>query len=102
MSKPYDYYNEPPMKRTLDEIKKMSLLNKKSQQNYGCINQPLLNIPLDHVILDELHKLLLRITDILLDNVIEDAIEMDEDQVWFKKRVNHRGCDIFYLGKKQC
>ena len=40
------------------------------------INQPLLNIPLHHIVLDELH--LLRINDVLLANLIEDAMEWDD------------------------
>ena len=47
------------MRRTLREIKEMSRLKTN---NFCCIHEPLLNIELDHIILDELH-LLLRITD---------------------------------------
>ena len=35
---------------------------KCSKSNFGCINPPLINICLDHVVADELH-LLLRVTD---------------------------------------
>ena len=66
MSQPKDFYCTVPMKRTLQEIKDMS---KLKTDNFCCIHEPLPNIELDHVILDELH-LLLRITDRLLDNVI--------------------------------
>jgi hypothetical protein len=48
------------MTRTLDEMKKMA---GKSKDNYGCFHQPLLNIPLQNIRIDELH-LLLRITGI--------------------------------------
>ena len=37
-------------------------MSKKSKDDYGCCKEPLLDIELDHVIVDELH-LLLRITD---------------------------------------
>ena len=60
-SKPIHHYNEEPMRRTLKEIKTLC----SSENNFGCIHKPLLNIPLTHVIPDELH-LLLRITDKLL------------------------------------
>ena len=52
-SKPSDYYNkEPFIKRTLKEIKRLCHWSK---DNYGCIIEPLLNIPLTNVIADELH-----------------------------------------------
>jgi hypothetical protein len=38
------------------------------------MNPPLLNIDLDHVVMDELH-LLLRVMDILIKNLIMDAVE---------------------------
>ena len=73
MSQPKDFYCTVPMKRTLQEIKDMS---KLKTNNFCCIHEPLLNIELDHVILDELH-LLLRITDRLLDNVITECKERE-------------------------
>ena len=54
------------------------LSTKKSGENYCCCHKPLLVIPLDHIILDELH-LMLRITDILIENLIEDAMQ------WYDK-----------------
>ena len=73
-SKPSDYYNKEPLKRTLEEIKRLCPWSK---DNYGCINEPLLNIPLtNNVIADELH-LLLRITDKLLENIIDEVLEKD-------------------------
>ena len=58
MSKPEGHYWQKENSRTLDEMKKMA---GKSNNNYGCVNQPLLNIPLENIRVDELH-LLLRIT----------------------------------------
>ena len=49
--KPINYYNEEPMRRTLEEIKRLC----HSRDNFGCIHDPLLNIPLTNVIPDELH-----------------------------------------------
>jgi hypothetical protein len=58
------------MARTLQQIRD---LLQDSNNNYGCINDPLLNIELDHVIVDELH-LLLRVTDVLMTNLITEAM----------------------------
>ena len=55
-----DFYNKPPLQRTLKELKELS---KKGRENFCCEHEPLLNIELDHVILDELH-LLLRVVDV--------------------------------------
>ena len=49
------------------------------------VETPLLKIPFDHIILDELH-LLLRITDVLLSNLIEDAMEWDDKDDFLKKK----------------
>ena len=56
MSKPEKYYHEKPMARTLDEIRKCAL-----DQKMSCVHQPLIDIHLDNIIIDELH-LMLRIT----------------------------------------
>jgi hypothetical protein len=45
---------------------------------------------LDHIILDELH-LLLRITDVLLANLIEDAMEWDDKDDFLKTRGQPKG-----------
>lgn len=47
------------MARTLEEIKKCAL-----SQTHSCVHQPLLNIPLENIVLDELH-LMLRITGVV-------------------------------------
>jgi hypothetical protein len=56
MSKQQDYYWGDDIVRTQKDIKECA---KKSQ--YSCDHQPLLNIKLENVVLDELH-LMLRIT----------------------------------------
>ena len=71
MSKDSGYYDVAPLKRTIKELFELS--TKKSGKNYCCCHKPLLVISLDHIILDELH-LMLRITDILTENLIEDAM----------------------------
>jgi hypothetical protein len=78
MSKPENHYNESPNGFTLDDIKKIA-----SKQLYCCKDMPLLDVPLDHIVLDELH-LLLRITHILLSNIIEAAMELDDKDDYFK------------------
>ena len=56
MSKPINFYWEQNIRRTLEEIKRCALKNE-----FSCQHQPLLDIPLENVVLDELH-LMLRIT----------------------------------------
>lgn len=60
---------QTPMAFTLADVQKHA-----TSSEFSCINQPLLNIPIHHIVLDELH-LLLRITDVLVGNLIEDAME---------------------------
>lgn len=88
MSVPHDTYNKPPMSLTLDDIKKYSETGE-----YCCVESPLLNVPLDHIILDELH-LLLRFTDVLLSNLIEDAMELDDKDDFCKKRGEPKGIHL--------
>lgn len=56
MSKPQDYYWSDHIVRTLHDVKECV---KKKQ--YSCAHQPLLDISLENVVLDELH-LMLRVT----------------------------------------
>lgn len=85
-SKPIHHYIEEPMTRTLEEIKRIC----SSEDNFGCIHEPLLNIPLTHVIPDELH-LLLRITDKVLQNIIDEVLERDAVEDFDKPRVQPKG-----------
>ena len=67
-SKDLLFYNTAPLKRTLESIKKQCKCKKQcncNKSNFGCINPLLINISLDHVVADELHRLL-RVTDRLL------------------------------------
>ena len=57
--------------RSLSEIKDCA--NDKS---LGCDNQPLFDIELDHVVVDELH-LLLRISDRLIDALVTRMAQLD-------------------------
>jgi hypothetical protein len=56
MSKSQEYYWSDHIVRSLKEIKECA-----KKQEYSCEHMPLVNIPLENVILDELH-LMLRIT----------------------------------------
>ena len=48
-------------------------ISPRERTSVLCINH-FFNIPLDHIILDELH-LMQRITDVLIGNVEEDAMQ---------------------------
>ena len=104
----FSYFNSEPLSRSLPEMKKMS---KISKDNYGCCKEPLLDIELDHIIVDELH-LLLRITDVLTSNLITEVIEWDIEenlestsnkQVHLNKLINSiRSCGVsFDVWKKK-
>ena len=83
MSKAENYYNEPPMALTLTGVKKYA----SNKNKFCCKDMPLLDIPLSNIVLDELH--LLRVTDILLSNLIEDAMELDKKD-FLSKRHSHQ------------
>ena len=85
MDKDIDYYNSVPMKRTLQEIINMAL-KKGAQDKFSCDHKPLINIDLDHVVLDELH-LLLRVMDVLLNNIIQEVISWIRKKTSIKRRV---------------
>ena len=93
MFKPENHFNESPNAFTLDAIKRFV-----SKQGYCCKNMPLLDVQLDHIVLDELH-LLLRITDILLSNIIEDSMELDDKDDFFKKKGEPKGVHLAALIK---
>ena len=88
MSKSLDTYNEPPMAYIEDDIEKYV-----SEQKFCFVETPLLKIPFDHIILDELH-LLLRITDVFLSNLIEDAMEWDDKSDFLKKKGEPKGAHL--------
>ena len=90
MSMEETYYSTSPMSLTLSEVIKYESNGKKE---YCCVCKPLLNVPLDHVIPDELH-LLLRITDVLLTNVLDDAMERDEKEDNLKARGMEKGVHL--------
>ena len=79
-----------PLKRTLESIKKQCKCNKSK---FGCINPPLINISSDHVVADELY-LLLRVTDRLLQNVIDAILEKDATEDFNKPRRHTKGANL--------
>ena len=56
MSKARDYYWQESLVRTLQTMK-----DHTKNQKFSCVHKPLLEIPLENVVLDELH-LMLRVT----------------------------------------
>jgi len=60
-----------------------SLFEDSSKNQYCCQKPPLINIETDHIITDELH-LLLRITDVLLKNVVATAVADDKKTMGVK------------------
>ena len=56
--------------------KKRTLKMLQRKESHYSLDEPMLNIELDHVIPDELH-LLLRVTDVLINNIITSAISYD-------------------------
>ena len=89
-----NHYNSPDLQRTLKEMNELA--NKKTKQKYCCVNPPILNIELDHVILDELH-LLLRIMDILIENLVHEALRWDEEDNWKKRKCEQKTIHLDHL-----
>lgn len=75
LSVPWDFYHQSDMKRTIDEMLTICSVLKNE---FGCKHKPLLKLRVDHFIPDELH-LMLRITDVLIRNLIDDARELGAD-----------------------
>ena len=66
--------------RTLQKMKELSGRSYSScARHLGCVLPPLVNISLDHIVMDELH-LLLRIMDVLIRNLILYADSEDHRQ----------------------
>lgn len=91
MSKPETEYTKAPMAFTFDDIE--SLVQSRK---FGFVETPLIRIPFDPIVLDELH-LLLRITDVLLANLIGDAMEWDDKSDFLKKKGEAKGVHLHKL-----
>lgn len=68
MSVPLSYYNSGEMKRTL---------GPDWWTSAGCQDQALFKIPVENIIIDELH-LMLRVTDRLEEGLFLEVIDRDE------------------------
>jgi hypothetical protein len=77
------------MALTLADVKKYA----SDKNQFCCKDMPLLDVPLSNIVLDELH-LLLRVTDILLSNLIEDAMELDDKKDFLNKKGEPKGVNL--------
>ena len=68
-----------------EDVKFRQLNDFKADSSFSNDKLPLLNIPLDHIVPDELH-LLLQVTDVLIEALITTAIAHD--------RHNHHELDL--------
>jgi len=68
-----------PIQRTLEDCHKQCS-NKTTEKRKGCVNEPLLSIPFDHVIVDTLH-LFLRIMGLLFRQIIELVLNNGKKEV---------------------
>ena len=80
ISKPFDYYQSSEMKRTAANLK----ANAKTE-TLGLKHHPLLDIEPENIIPDNLH-LLLRISDKLLKNLIDDAKNVETRSKYWVQR----------------
>lgn len=87
MSKTLKYYNEE-INRTIEDI-----LEKNKKGECSCVNKPLIEININHNVLDELH-LMLRISDRLLENVIREVMEKDAKEDFNKSRKQETGLNL--------
>lgn len=74
--------------QTLEVMTEMS--KKKGMQHKftnSCDNDPPLWVKLDHVVMDELH-LLLRITDVLIKNLVKEAVESEKKDNFNKRKAD--------------
>jgi hypothetical protein len=76
------------------------MANKKGTTNkFSCDNEPLIKIDLDHVLV-ELH-LLLRLMDVLLNDIIQEMIAWDKKTNFNKKKRYDSERDMTHLTKLQ-
>ena len=83
--------NQPPMALTLADVKNYA----SDKHQFCCKNMPLLDVQLSNVVLDELH--ILRVTDILLANLIEDVMELDDKKDFLKRKGEPKGVNLLKL-----
>jgi hypothetical protein len=66
------------------------------KKNYCCVHAPILNIELSHVVIDELH-LLLRIMDVLIGNLVQEALQWDKRDNWGEKASEQNSVHVNHL-----
>ena len=64
--------------------------SEKRKGDFCCAKEPLLNIEIDHVIVDELN-LLLHEMDVMLDNIITEVIDWDKEDDFEKTCTQQKG-----------
>ncbi len=75
--------------RSLDTITKcLSQPITSRKQRLGCVHPPLLNIDVPNIVIDELH-LMLRVTDVLIRNMIWAMIHNDLREVQQRRQPQH-------------
>ncbi|CAC5402564.1 unnamed protein product [Mytilus coruscus] len=87
ISKCWNFYRTPELFRSYEEICQLSCLPKN---NFGVKHKPLLELSVNHYVPDELH-LLLRISDILMRNLIFDSKDKDDK---YKKETKCNGKNL--------
>jgi hypothetical protein len=104
MTKPLDFYHTRGMQRTSQNLKEDVVKN-----DFGVRAQPLVSIEPEHIIIDEL-RLLLRICDKLLRNLILDTKTLDDENAVHGEKSDFlgqltekiRGCGVsFYIWTKK-
>lgn len=65
----------------------------KSKDNYCCDRKSLLIIEIDHIVVDEPH-LMLRVTDILTENLTSECLDWDKEDNFDRERGDPRGMDL--------
>ena len=83
---PREFWNSPPHGRTIEELAQQKPVQVKDacvsngatsgKNMYGQKTKPLVSIPINKIVIDELH-LMLRVTDLLTSALINDAIKKD-------------------------
>ena len=93
MNQDWSAFDQTKGARTIEEIKRFAAL-PKSRKRYNCSRNPLFEfIPIDHVIIDTLH-LFLRISDILINLLIQDLRRQDGIEKSISKFDRGKSCNL--------
>lgn len=83
ISKDADHYESDQLRRTLKRMTSDSATNK-----FGSKHEPLIQIEPNRIVPDELH-LLMRISDVLLQNLIDDCRQLDDEARILNRKADH-------------